>query len=948
MMRRWTIIGALVLGSVAGAFAQTTGRIEGRVLDDHGSPMPGVALSLSGAGLQGERRLTSDEAGRFRFLALAPGDYLLSASLAGFNPIEASVTVAIDRTANLVIALTPAFEDAVVVKREAPTLDITSTTSGAGFSEQVFEALPVGRSFLGLSFAAPAVTDGGLGDNPSIRGASAAENRYIIDGLDVTDPVGGTSETTMPFEFLDQMEVKTGGYEAEYGGALGGIVNLVTRSGGNDLRADLFAYYTSDGLQASGRPTETFGEIQSTARYDLGVAIGGKIVTDELWYFAALNPRTQTTDQTNRQGIAFSTEHDRLVYSGKLTWQIEPEHQLVASLFGIPQDGSQDPVPNAAGRMAHDSDRSTRSFNVSYFGSLSPDLYVEANAGSFDDAEAIRPIDGRSPWYLDFTGEGKWARQQNCGDPDSITGGEVSFNTGCIGGLTVGRTDRRRDQLRAAAGWFVGGHELKVGLDLRRVEGEREAEYPASREDPLVDELGALVAPRSRGGFVLLPDLYLQLDVVESGSSETDELAFYIQDRWKLGERLSLSLGLRFDSFEAVGNSSSESPHRRLDFGFSDMIAPRLGLTWDALENGRSKVFASYSRFYESVPVGLNLTAFARRIFDLYFFLYPTDGSLPTYDHPGTLLFLSRSGIGTSVDSSIEPMYTDEAMLGFEYELSGSLVAGIRAVYREVGDVVEDISVDAGQTFFLTNPGGWYSTNPETGEPLAEPVFFPRASREYRALEVTLARPYRDDWQLFGSYVHSENEGNYVGLYRQDTGQLNPNTSSLFDLPELLEGADGPLPNDRPHQLKVYGAYTAPFGLTIGGFGWYLSGTPVSKLGVHTTYGPNERFITPRGSAGRTPDTWNLDLHFSYPIPWGSGREVLLVADVFNVANQQRAVTVDETWTFNPLVATEDPDECGGPGTGPGTACPTGNPFWRTALTLQEPRRVRFGVKLRW
>ena len=147
---------------------------------------------------------------------------------------------------------------------------------------------------------------------------------------------------------------------------------------------------------------------------------------------------------------------------------------------------------------------------------------------------------------------------------------------------------------------------------------------------------------------------------------------------------------------------------------------------------------------------------------------------------------------------------------------------------------------------------------------------FPEAERKYNALELTVSKRFGNSWQLFGSYVYSSNEGNYGGLFRQDNGQLTPNLTTVFDLPHLLVGAYGPLPNDRPHQVKLYGSYTWPFRLVTGLLAQYLSGTPISQLGADAIYGPNERFVTPRGTAGRTDGLFQLDLHLAYALPSGN------------------------------------------------------------------------------
>ncbi len=273
-------------------------------------------------------------------------------------------------------------------------------------------------------------------------------------------------------------------------------------------------------------------------------------------------------------------------------------------------------------------------------------------------------------------------------------------------------------------------------------------------------------------------------------------------------------------------------------------------------------------------------------------------------------------------------------MAGAEYEVMTNLAVGVKGIYRRLGRVIEDISVDGGNSYFITNPGGWYYENPVTGVPLDEPVFFPKPSRIYRAIELNVNKRYSDNWQLYASLMWSRNKGNYGGLFRQDNGQLDPNITSLYDLPDLLNGAYGLLPNDRKWQFKAYGSYKWEFGLVTGfNFQW-LTGTPISKLGAHRTYGPNERFIGNRGEFGRTPTLMNLDAHISYPFKIGD-YDLELMLDIFNVFNQQKATQVDQEYSF-----------CSDPTQDESADCK--NPNWGQATAYQSPRNYRIGVKFSW
>lgn len=284
-----------------------------------------------------------------------------------------------------------------------------------------------------------------------------------------------------------------------------------------------------------------------------------------------------------------------------------------------------------------------------------------------------------------------------------------------------------------------------------------------------------------------------------------------------------------------------------------------------------------------------------------------------------------------------------------EFQFGQDVSLGLTGVYRQVGDVLEDFSIDDRESYIIGNPGGTITRHPVTGVLLEQPVSFAEPERKYRAVQLTFQRRPRGNWQLAGSYVYSKNEGNYSGLFQQDIGQSAPNVTADFDLPELAHNASGPLPNDRTHQAKLYGSYQWSFGLISGFFAQYVSGTPLSKRGYHDFFGPFPfRFITPRGSAGRTPDLFTIDLRTEYPVPFKGGLKISVFADVFNLTDTQKPIFVDEIWTFEAARRTEDPNECGGPETGQGTACPPGNPNWGKPILFHAPRTLRVGTRLSW
>jgi hypothetical protein len=962
---------AIALLAAVPSIAQTTGRVEGRVLDSSGAVLPGATMTLSSPSLQGVRTTTTDNDGRFRFLAVPPGTYTVKTELAGFSTIEqGTVRVQLDSTVTLEMTMSPAaVTETVTVTGTAPVIDVTSTTTGAKFDTQLFDKLPVARNFQSLALAAPGVTTGGLTTNgnqvnPSVNGAFAAENRYVVDGLDTTDPAFGTSNVALPMEFIQEVEIKTGGYQAEYGGALGGILNVLTKSGSNQLKGDVFGYYTDENLRNTSPPVPGLGQDLGIARqFDFGADLGGKLVQDKLWFFAAFNRTSTDNDFLTRANLPFTTEARNTLFSGKLTWQASPNHQIVGSFFGDPGERST-LSRNTVGIMAQDIETSNYNYNVTYNGILSSGLFLKMAAGRSDQNELENPR-ADVPFYEERVRLGtnlrRFATGANCGDIDaafnaagatpSLAG--VVFTPTCEGGTFQQVSgDRSRDELGAALSWFTKtgsvAHEFKLGTNFRHVKYTDFAHYPSAIPGPFLDETGATVDAGGIAGqrYRLFGGSYSLIEYDQNSSGSTDEFAIFVQDQLKFGERVTLNLGVRLDASHSTGVASERFDNRELDFGFGDMVAPRIGAIVDVAGNGRSKLYGHWGRFYESVPLDINVRAFGQEQFNFYYFYYPSNGSLPSGTNQGTLYYVYNLGTGVRVQDAIKPMYSDEMVVGFDYEVAKNLSIGIKGVHRKLGEVIEDISVDGGHTYFIANVGQQttYSSNPVTDEPLAEAVTFPAAERKYRALEFTVNKAFADNWQLAGSYVLSKNEGNYGGLFRQDNGQLDPNITSLFDLPSLLKGAFGLLPNDRRHQFKMYGTYRTPFNMVLGFFGEVISGTPVSKLGSHTVYGRRERFIGDRGSAATSPTISHLDLHLEYPIKVGERSELRIIADGFNVTNQQKANTVDNEWTQRAALETTDVNECGG--TDPG--CPGANPFWNQVTAFQLPRSLRLGVKLSW
>ena len=336
---------ALFAGSV---FAQTstTGSIEGTVTDTTGAAVPGIAVKVTSPNLISAQTATTDDSGRYRILNLPPGRYAVTVEAEkGFAKFEKSeVEVNLSRNTSVEIQLQPAGAQASVTITDTAgaAVDVSNNTTGSNVSSDQFSNFPTQRTVQGLYTIAPTVTRSGLRDatgrdrDPSVAGASGPENNYILDGVNTTDPAFGGSGANLPFEFVQEVEIKTGAYGPEYGRSTGGIFNVITKSGGNEFHGDIFGYGTTKGLVREVKNFPFTGSaFTGFSEADVGGDIGGPIVKDKLWFFGAFNPQhrknyylTQTFHQpvSNKVTIPF--------YAGKITWAVNGKNTFTASTFG--------------------------------------------------------------------------------------------------------------------------------------------------------------------------------------------------------------------------------------------------------------------------------------------------------------------------------------------------------------------------------------------------------------------------------------------------------------------------------------------------------------------------------------------------------------------------------------------------------------------------------------
>jgi hypothetical protein len=951
-----------VLLSASLAVAQTTGRIVGTVTDATGAALPGVTVTAASPALQGTATAVSDGSGTYRFPSLPPGTYTITATLSGFKTMEQpNVVVGLDRSVDVNVKMEVAsLQETVTVEATSPVVDTNSTTIGVNAKAELFERLPVQRDFYSITRLAPGATDDAVG--PAILGSTGAENAYIIEGLNSTGIERAEKTKAMNFDFIEEIEVKTGGLPAEYGRVTGGLVNVITKSGSNVFKGSGFGFIEGGGLQSDNstafdRPQTTTTVTDLDRRWDFGLEAGGYIVKDKLWFFGAYD---RVFDRNNTEvirdlnapgaplvGAQIPSEITKDLYAGKLTYKLSNNQTLTGVVNGDPtsEEGNLFVVAGPESTWKGTQDTGGADALVRY-------------DGVFGNTFLLRGIIGRHAEKTQFEGAGKLIPLSR---DDTVS---PIVRTGGFAGAFQD-SDFSRMVYKLDATKFLGQHELKGGIDWedqassidRYAAGGGMINYKLISRGTIYYRHRFFVDDQAPGYVEGDPTTFVPSIPLRT-EPNTLNTAFYVQDSWRALSNLTINAGIRWERQE-IGDRFGETP---LDL--TDNWAPRVGFIWDVAKNGRSKVFANWGRFFESIPMDINIRAFGGEVtcFCYNFDPDPLD-FIPDAAAPARTAFF---GGATPVDEALKGQYVDEFLVGGEYEVAPNLSLGAKYVHRNLGRVIEDFLVPSEGHYFIANPGSGLGAEMAFYD--YSPVPAPDVRRVSNTFELSARKRFSQGWQFLASYVYTTLEGNYDGTFQNSTGQLDPNINSAFDYADFLVNAEGKLTNDRRNQFKFDGSYDfqrgALTGLNIGVSTHYYSGAPLNAYGYSVPYANWEYYLAPRGSLGRGPSDWEADLRFNYPIRLGSTSRLNLMVDIFNLFDRQEAVQLDERYNLalDGRCAGIPEDQCNGDNgwlTTPGTLNPLGslsnpratatNPdYLQKGTVFTQPRSIRFGVKLYW
>lgn len=886
-----TIISGVMLGTVgvslapiqASAQDYTSGNLSGDVTDQDGVAVAGAKVVIKSP--QGATYTsTTSASGQFEARALAVGVYKITISKSGYLDESSTVTIgSVSNTYSFNLQSESAAKGSVVVVKGAKKRnDFAKTEIGASVNVQdLANKIPVGRSINSVVLLTPGASIPDATINASARrnqslaslaGTSAAESSYYINGMQVTDQRTFLGYADLPFDFIDRIETKTGGYAAEFGRGTGGVVNMVTRSGTNDFVAGASFFTSPSGLRGHSPTTYApggtnsagqiiFNDNTSSQSSEASIYIGGPIIKDHLFYFLDYNPRmsksasgSSFSTPTTTAGTQTFSKTTSPRWGGKLDFVLNPDHRLEYTIFSDEATTYYNPY------VVRKSDLQLTGPSPAYNQLSGGTNQIAKYTGRFTDWFTLSALYGKA--ISKYQDDGPAIVQPAV--YDYALGGYINSNRAGLYNLS-GQDER--DTYRVDADFYfelVGKHHVRVGYD---------------REDLTTKAYSAY-----NGGAIYYAyddDTIEKLTFANKGTFDAQQSAIYLQDSWQITPDFSLQLGLRNDIYD-YKNINGVS-YIKID----NQIAPRLGFNWDPFGKKTDKVYGFVGDYYLPIATNTSLRASSGEVYTDEIFNGSRDANgKVVLDSNNTPVLGSRISIDyysppgapdprAVTEADLKPMYEREMLLGYEHTFETGRFAnwrvGARAIYRNLENTIEDTAIgdavlrycarknltNCGDSpdiypYVLFNPGdearvfvdlqgdaaalGDGSANPAYNpqwiDLTTDDMAMPKAKREYKALELTFERPFDGKWSAGGSYTLAKSEGNYEGAVKSDIGQTDTSITQDFDHHANTLNAYGKLPNGHRHTFKVYGNYVFNDIISIGGNYTLQTGRAYSCIGV--------------------------------------------------------------------------------------------------------------------
>ncbi len=887
------------------ASAQQTGEIRGKITEEKGESLPGVAVTARSPHLQGLRTMVSDRDGTFLLPLLPVGTYSLTFELPGFQKLRLTGNeVRLGFTASLSIVLKPAaVNEEVTVTAVNPVIDKTKADTSYRLNSEDLQLVPTqARTIAEITDLTPGVTgvrvnteSGGANSQlgtetglPSFRGEGDAGNNWLVDGLSTKGVYRNNPGVRLNYDAWEEVQIVSDGFAPEMGQGQGGFVNIVTKSGGNAFHGELGGLVQLSGLRAQRQEQLSVVSLPNTSLQQYFGNLGGPIIKDKLWFFVS-DDFFANSDISQKQSIGWLTVPAGARRAstnngfGKITFTPYKNHTLSLS-------GTLDKFLNQTGGIGvpetYTKTTYTRySYRLNYQGILSENTLLTA----------------------------AWGQNRNDTDTEPLSGnfGPPAYIWQDIGQTTNNATNsyrllERRSDLAIGLTQYLnlgawGNHEVKVGWSYYGSKYNDEWHWTGLDADPWPGN------GFDNGVFITWANPGLPVTLQENGGGVTKDTSngfgLYAEDNIVLG-RFSLLLGLRTDTQQVYNDAGK----RVWSWGLGDFLQPRVSVAFDLTGNGRNVLKFGYGLF--AMPISTEFLQWVNSNFTLNFRSYswtgpenPTESQLKDSANWAFVLEQSGSASPEEVDPNLHPDRVNKFLLEFDRELWTNWVLKVRGIYSYSHNLMEDIGLyDPGTPSELK----YLFTN------------FELKKRDYRALEVELNGKIPGRLMLNASYTWSHakgtNPGNSFESGTWDTGWGSAYNAGVFgDRPYMPEGSAnktlydrilaglggrgigdegwyGLLPYSVDHLVKVSATYLAPYGIYLSTNIEYLSGYPWEKKGWVEGYGGYYAFPEGRGARTTPPHTY-VDLLIQKDFRLSGGIILNLGLNVYNLMNSQQPVS---------------------------------------------------------
>jgi hypothetical protein len=912
LRRAWSLA-LLGLVTAAPAFAQgTTGAIEGRVADEQGLALPGATASAQNISTGFTRTAVSDANGTFRVPGLPVGNYDVKVELAGFALSTRRIVVNVGATTTPEVRLKVAGQtEELTVVAESPLIDSTETSVGEIITGAQIENLPLnGRQFGNLAALVPGVSLGFHTDPtkstqfaPQVNGGGGRNINYLIDGGDNNDDTVGGLVQLFPLDSIGEFNFETQRFRADTGRSNGGTLKVVTKGGTNELRGSVFELFRDKSLNSQTETEKLNDQPKGDyRRHQFGASLGGPIVKDKTHFFAAFERTKQDTTQSvstlglfpDKDGV-YDTPYTENLAVGKVTHQMGAQNYLSVR-YGF-NDNSQTygASPN--------SPPENWGLNTNTFHSVNANLNTSMGGGKLNEFVF------QYSYFKNHISENSTLPYETF--PNGVTVGQ-SINT-------PQTTEQHKYQFRDDFTWMKGRHEFKVGasfiyeptLDITFSTGQQ------PQYTHLTDSRTSAISTITFNG-----------SIGSGGGSEAripnNQYSLYLQDSWRVNDRLMLDLGLRYDlvtgfAFDQDANiifSELQAAGRAGLFqssglpcpcpGFEDFgkepaedknnIAPRLGFTYDLKGDGRFLLRGGFGRYYDFAYTNANIlfaVVGAQSSFGTIYQNNDTtgiknaDGSLHQVGQPlppNELASASAPLPSHAASPRIKQPYQDQANLGIAYDLGGGYALELEGVYSKGSELGTrpniNLRIDGGPrrlSGFLPQSGN-ANFRIDTSSGVAH----------YKGATITIKKRWDGRLQLLGWYSLAKATSSASLRATDEFGEYN--VLNMFD--PFQDAQEAPTRSDSRHRFTVSGTWSPGAGFFVSPIYRYKSKAPYNVItGVDSNRDGTTTNDLPAGvssyNSARGASFKQFDLRVAKKFGLGSRARLELIAEIFNAFNSK-------------------------------------------------------------